>query len=127
MLAAFQLPSSLAVAGGRALARRAWLGMVVATLGTALIAGADFGVSLRSLTGDGLAVAGGIFAAAYVNAGSVARRTMSVSSYTAVCYSVCSLGLLVACLIGRQSLGGYSTKAWKKKVSRIRNKKWSEK
>jgi len=102
----------IAALGGRRLPRQAWLGMALAVIGTALIAGADFGVSARALAGDGLAVLGGLFAAAYVTAGARARRGMSTASYTTICYSVCAAGLLVVCLAGRQSLGGYSGRAW---------------
>ena len=102
----------IAAARGRTLPRAAWFGMGVAILGTALIAGADFEVSLRALTGDALAIIGGVFAAAYVSAGSVARRTMSATSYTTVCYSVCAVILVVVCLVGRQSLSGYPARAW---------------
>jgi drug/metabolite transporter (DMT)-like permease len=97
---------------GRRLPRLAWLGMALAILGTALIAGADFGVSARALAGDGLAVLGGLFAAAYVTAGSDARKSMSASAYTTICYSVCAIGLLLTCFVGRQSLAGYSARAW---------------
>ncbi|MEO6703749.1 MAG: DMT family transporter [Jatrophihabitantaceae bacterium] len=102
----------IAVASGRRLPRVAWLGMVLAIAGTALIAGADFGVSGRALTGDGLAVLGGLFAAVYVTAGASARKQLSTTSYTAICYSVCAGLLLLACLIGRQPLTGYSARAW---------------
>ncbi|MDQ6937168.1 MAG: DMT family transporter [Actinomycetota bacterium] len=97
---------------GRRLPRAAWFGMVLAVVGTALIAGADLGTSTRALAGDALAVAGGAAAAGYVTAGARARRTMSAAAYTAVCYSVCSVGLLGACLIGRLPLGGYPARAW---------------
>ncbi len=97
---------------GRRLPRAAWIGMALAVLGTALIAGADFGVSSTSLLGDTLAVLGGLFAAAYMTTGSAARRTMSTTAYTTICYAVCALGLLTACLFGRQSLAGYSTRTW---------------
>ncbi|MGX7678248.1 DMT family transporter [Jatrophihabitans sp. DSM 45814] len=97
---------------GRRLPRAAWIGMALALLGTALIAGADFGVSTRALIGDGLALAGGFFAAGYVTAGAAARKTMSAPAYTTICYAVCAVGLLLACLIGGQSLSGYSARAW---------------
>lgn len=101
-----------AIGLGRRLPRTAWLGMVLAVLGTGLIAGADIGVSGRALTGDALAVVGGAAAAAYVTAGAQARRTMSAAAYTAICYSVAALGLLIACLLGGQSLSGYPARAW---------------
>jgi drug/metabolite transporter (DMT)-like permease len=101
-----------AVFAGRRLPRAAWAGLALAILGTALIAGADLGVSARALTGDGLAVLGGLFAAGYVTAGGVARRTMSVTTYTSICYSVCALCLWLTCLIGHQSLSGYPARSW---------------
>lgn len=102
----------IAALGGRRIPRAAWLGMALAIAGTAVIAGADFGISLRALTGDGLAVLGGLFAAGYVTAGGQARRQMSASAYTTICYSVCAVGLLLACLLGHQPLTGFSSRAW---------------
>jgi len=102
----------IAALAGRRLPRLAWVGMTLAIIGTALIAGADFGVSAKALAGDGLALAGGIFAAAYVTAGASARRGMSAAAYTTICYTVCALGLLAACLIGGQPLAGYPGRAW---------------
>jgi drug/metabolite transporter (DMT)-like permease len=101
-----------AAALGRRLPSAAWAGMVLAFLGTLFIAGADLDVSVRAVVGDGMAVLGGVFAAAYVTAGGRARQQMSAAVYTTICYTVCALALLVACLIGRQSLGGYPAKAW---------------
>ena len=102
----------LAAAAGRRLPRLAWLGMLLAFLGTLSIAGADFSISARAVTGDGLAVLGGLFAALYVTAGGHARQRMSTASYTIICYGVCSFGLLLGCLAGGQPLSGYSAKAW---------------
>ena len=39
---------------------------------------------------------------------------MSAATYTAVCYSCCAVGLLLACLVGRQPLSGYPADAWLK-------------
>ena len=102
----------IAAVAGRRLPRVAWLGMALAIIGTALIAGADFAVSARALAGDGLALLGAVFAAAYVTTGASARQQMSAATYTTICYSVGALGLLVACLAGGQPLAGYSGRAW---------------
>jgi drug/metabolite transporter (DMT)-like permease len=102
----------IAAASGRRLARASWIGLGLSVIGTALIAGADFGISLTALVGDLLALAGAVFAAAYVTSGAAARRTMSTTVYTTVCYSVCAVTLLVVCLVGGQPLHGYSTRAW---------------
>jgi drug/metabolite transporter (DMT)-like permease len=102
----------VAAAAGRRLPRLAWLGMLLAFIGTLFIAGADLHISARAVAGDGLAVLGGLFAALYVTAGGHARQRMTTASYTIICYSTCSVGLLLACLAGGQRLGGYSVKAW---------------
>jgi drug/metabolite transporter (DMT)-like permease len=47
-----------------------------------------------------------------VTAGSDARRSMSTTAYTSLCYSVAACGLLAACLVGRQSLAGYDAHTW---------------
>jgi len=102
----------IAAATGRRLPRGAWLGMALAFLGTLFIAGADFDVSSRAVVGDGLAVLGGLFAAGYVTVGGRARQQMSTALYTTICYTVCSIGLLAGCLLGRQSLSDYPARAW---------------
>jgi len=37
---------------------------------------------------------------------------MSTTAYTSLCYSVAACGLLITCLVGRQSLGGYDAHTW---------------
>jgi len=99
---------------GRTLSRIAWTGIAVATLGTALIAGADLGVSVRALAGDSLALAGGLAAAVYVTIGGAARARMSTAAYTAICYATCAVLLLAASVIGGVHLTGFSGNAWLK-------------
>jgi drug/metabolite transporter (DMT)-like permease len=44
--------------------------------------------------------------------GSDARRSMSTTVYTSICYAVAAVALLVVCLVGRQDLGHYSARTW---------------
>jgi len=97
---------------GSAMTTRAWLGMVIAVGGTALLSGIDFSLSSRSLLGDGLALAGGVFAAGYVTAGAEVRRSVTTTTYTLICYGTASALLLVACVASRASLGGYRAVTW---------------
>jgi drug/metabolite transporter (DMT)-like permease len=97
---------------GVTVGRRMWLGIGVAVAGAALLTGADVHVSGRALVGDLLAVAGGASAALYMTAGSEVRRSVSTTSYTAICYCATALMLLVVCLVGRQSLTGYDGGTW---------------
>lgn len=99
---------------GRRLPRVAWAGIVVAALGTALVAGADLSVSARALCGDLLALAGGFAAAVYVTIGAAARTRMSTAAYTAVCYTTCAALLLIACAVGGVPVTGFSGNAWLK-------------
>jgi drug/metabolite transporter (DMT)-like permease len=97
---------------GEHIAKGAWLGIGVALAGALLLTGIDFTVSARALFGDGLALVGGIFAAAYVTVGADARRSMSTTAYTAVCYPIAGGALLVVCLAAGQNLGHYTAHTW---------------
>lgn len=97
---------------GERVARRVWLGIVVALVGALLLTGADLTVSGDALLGDGLAILGGVFAAGYMTAGSEVRRSVTTTTYTAICYSTTAVLLLVVCLVGRQALAGYDGRDW---------------
>ena len=99
---------------GEPVGRQVWLGIGVALAGAVLITGVDLTVSGNALLGDGLAVVGGMFAAAYMTAGAEVRRSVSTTTYTTLCYTTTALILLVLCLVGRQSLGGYDSSDWLK-------------
>lgn len=94
--------------------RAVWVGIGVAMSGALLLTGVDLQVSGRALFGDALALVGGAFAAAYMVAGSEVRRSVSTTTYTTLCYSATAVMLLVVCVVGRQSLGGYDTADWLK-------------
>lgn len=102
---------------GEAVSAQVWLGIAVAVAGALLLTGADLSVSGRALIGDGLAVLGGAFAAGYMVVGSEIRRTVSTTAYTAVCYTVTALVLLVVCVVGRQALSGYEADDWVKLIA----------
>lgn len=102
---------------GGALPRTAWAGIGLAVAGAAVITGVDVGVGTRHLVGDLLALTGGALAAGYVTAGGEVRRSVGTTTYTAICYSVTAVVLLVVCLVGRQHLAGYSGSAWLKLVA----------
>ncbi|MGI9156753.1 MAG: DMT family transporter [Marmoricola sp.] len=97
---------------GIRLPRRAVAGLVVAFLGVLVITGVDFSVSTRALVGDLLALAGSISVAAYTVIGSRARRTVTTTSYTFVCYGTAAVLLLVACVVSGGGLVGYTARQW---------------
>ncbi|MCU1594709.1 MAG: protein of unknown function transrane [Frankiales bacterium] len=102
---------------GESVPRQVWLGIAVAMAGALLLTGADLQVSGDALLGDGLAIAGGVFAAGYMTAGSEVRRSVSTTTYTALCYTTTSVLLLVACVVGGQRLSGYDGRDWAKLVA----------
>lgn len=104
--------ASIARLQGAHVGRRAWLGIALAVAGAGLLTGLDLSLSGRALLGDALALAGGMFAAGYTAAGGEARRSVSTTTYTAICYSTAALFLLAACMVGRRSLVGYSALTW---------------
>ena len=101
-------------ARGQDVQRQVWVGIAVSVTGALLLTGADLQVSGQALLGDGLAAVGGLFAAAYMTAGSEVRRSVSTTTYTAICYTTTAVLLLVVCLAGGQSLHGYGGGDWLK-------------
>ena len=88
------------------------VGLLLAFLGVLIVSGVDFTVSLRALTGDLLALVGGIAGAAYIVVGARVRQTMTTTAYTFVCYGTCAVLLAVACVVAGQPLGGYPAHQW---------------
>ncbi len=104
----------IARAGGQHVPGRAWFGMAVAFAGVLTLTGIDLTLSTRAVLGDVLALAGAVFAAAYVTVGSRVRQTLSTTTYTFVCYGVCSLLLLATCTVGSVPVTGFTGNTWLK-------------
>jgi len=110
------MPIWVALAGplvGERTSRRGWAGIGVASIG-ALVIAADGSSSVGSapLLGDVLAVAGAVFAAAYVLIGRNVRQDLSLVSYTASVYAVAALLLAAAMLATGTPFLGYPSEAW---------------
>jgi drug/metabolite transporter (DMT)-like permease len=90
----------------------AWLGMIVSFVGVALVSGVDLTISLRSFVGDIAAIISAALAAAYMIAGSRAQRTLETSTYTTVCYFVCSMTALPMALIAGNEIFAFDRNEW---------------
>ena len=97
---------------GFTVGRAAWVGILVALAGSVTLSGVDLSISPRALVGDGLALVGGMLAAAYVTVGARARATTSTAVFTSLAWSTAAVGLVVTCLVGRVPLGGYDGRGW---------------
>ncbi len=102
----------LARAGGQQVARRAWVGIVVAVLGALLLTGLDLGGDPRAMLGNLLALVGGMAAAVYVALGARARAQVSTLAYSVSTFGVCAVLLLVLCLAAGVPVIGFSAQTW---------------
>jgi len=87
-------------------------GMTLSIGGVLVISGFDFALSRRAITGDALAILGGLFAALYLLVGSEVRKTLSTTAYTLLCYGFCAVFLGLSSWIFGVSLTGFSTRSW---------------
>ncbi|MEJ7707844.1 MAG: DMT family transporter [Nocardioidaceae bacterium] len=97
---------------GNRVERQVWGGLALAFAGVLVVSGVDFSVSSSALTGDALAVAGGLFAAVYVVVGSRVRAYATTTAYTLICYSTSAAALLVTCLLSGTQIGGFDARSW---------------
>jgi drug/metabolite transporter (DMT)-like permease len=102
---------------GEHVARRAWLGIVVAVLGVFALSGVDLRLSVHAFVGDLSALAAAVFAAVYVTLGSKVRQTVSLTPYATICYGTASLVLAAMAAIFGQHLLGFGGDAWLKIVA----------
>ena len=90
----------------------AWLGMIVSFVGVVLVSGVDLQISKKSFLGDLAAIGSAALAAAYIMAGSKAQRTLETTTYTTICYFVCSLTALPMALIAGNQIFSFSAREW---------------
>jgi drug/metabolite transporter (DMT)-like permease len=91
---------------------KAWLGMIVSFAGVLLVVGVDLQISFKSFLGDVAALISAALAAAYMIAGSKAQRTLETTSYTTICYFICSMTALPMALIAGNEIFSFSAKEW---------------
>jgi len=92
--------------------RSFWVGLILVTLGAAVMGGWKIAAGGDAWRGDLLAVAGGAAAAGYFLAGSRMRRKYSLITYISGVYTAATLMLLVALPVTGSSIAGLSGKAY---------------
>lgn len=89
-----------------------FIGMAIALGGAMLITGFDMSLGGQALLGDFLALAGGVLAAIYTLAGSVARQTLGTATYASSCYAITALVLLALCFATGIPVWGFDAHGW---------------
>ena len=87
-----------------------WSGIGLALLGSALIAGFDFGGS--QMDGNVLALIGAVTVSGYSLAGRVSRQKLGILEYACVTYGASAVALLIFALPMEVKLTGYSSQTW---------------
>lgn len=87
-------------------------GLGIAFGGVVAITGFDMGSTPGALLGDLLAVAGGALAGLYTLAGGRARQSMSLGTYTTLCYGMCAALVALLALFSGQPLAGFDAAGW---------------
>ena len=91
---------------------KAWLGMIVSFAGVLVVVGVDLQISFKSFLGDLAALISAALAAAYMIAGSKAQRTLETTTYTTICYFICSMTALPMAVIAGNEIFSFSAKEW---------------
>lgn len=97
---------------GDRIGRATLAGILVGVAGAGVVAGGGFALSGRAASGDLLALAGSIAAAAYFLAGRHLRREMSALTYVGLVYTVCAVVLLPLAVVGHARLTGFPARTW---------------
>ncbi|GAA3513856.1 hypothetical protein GCM10022234_05810 [Aeromicrobium panaciterrae] len=87
-------------------------GISISIVGVLVITGVDFSLSARALSGDLLALLGGLTAAVYLMAGSRVREIVSTTSYTVACYGISAALLALGCLVAQVEMVDFSHNTW---------------
>lgn len=90
------------------LTKRSWMGIVIAFLGSVIIAIGDMRGSGGSLVGDLWALSGALFVGIYTIMGRMCRKHMSTGSYTTIVYWSAAIISLLLLVLQRTPVLGYS-------------------
>jgi drug/metabolite transporter (DMT)-like permease len=97
---------------GGHISKKSFSGMLIAFASVILITGIDLNLSIKAFQGDLLAVTGGALASAYVLVSSKVQKVISTSTFTFVCYLLCSFTILPIIFLGNYAFIGFSNYEW---------------
>jgi drug/metabolite transporter (DMT)-like permease len=99
------------VSGQGAPSRATWLSLALAMAGAAIVSGGD-SAGTAALTGDLLALAGGIAMAGYFLCSRAAQETLAFPHYLAVAYGVAAAALWASVMATGTQVAGYDSRTW---------------
>lgn len=91
---------------------KVFLSMGITLAGSIIISLGDHSMGSNVLYGDMLAILGAFFVAGYMMIGRIVRQRLSVTTYTFLVYSSCTLTLLLLAMITGTSLYPYPMEEW---------------
>lgn len=97
---------------GHRLPRATWAGLGVSVAGAAIASGMDGRAGTQAVVGDALALAGAIALAGYTAISEQARPDVSTMVYSVLCSSVCTVELLILCLVTGTPLFAFNGGTW---------------
>ena len=90
--------------------RRILVGIIVSLVGVTIIAMGDAAISEANLSGDLLALLGGLMLGIYLLGGRMYRRDLDLTTYVVPVYTSAALVLVLMSIITGESLTGYATR-----------------
>ncbi|MDH6628316.1 drug/metabolite transporter (DMT)-like permease [Streptomyces sp. LBL] len=97
---------------GHRLPRATWAGLGVSVAGAAIASGMDGRAGTEAVVGDALALAGAIALAGYTAISEQARPDVSTMVYSVLCSSVCTVELLILCLVTGTPVFAFNGGTW---------------
>ncbi|MGW5649884.1 DMT family transporter [Streptomyces humi] len=102
----------IATAQGRRPSRAAWAGLAISVAGAMAASGADLDGGADAVTGDVLALLGAVALAGYTALSEEARPDVSTPMYSVLCFSVCTVEMLLLCLVTGTAPVTFTARAW---------------
>jgi drug/metabolite transporter (DMT)-like permease len=97
---------------GDKITKRTLIGIIISFIGISIIAMSDAGAGTESLTGDLLALIGGVMLGLYILGGRVYRKSLDLTTYVMPVYSAAAVTLVLMSLVTGTSLGGFSGRTY---------------
>ncbi|MEU2422472.1 DMT family transporter [Streptomyces sp. NPDC007851] len=102
----------IATAQGRRPSRAAWAGLAISVGGAVAASGADLDGGADAVAGDVLALVGAVALAGYTALSEEARPDVSTPMYSVLCFSVCTVEMLLLCLVTGTAPVTFTAHAW---------------